>query len=1240
MNIIIELKTNITMKNIITLVLLALPIVLFSQTNTENYRKTTVFNVATQDGTVASTDEKIESIAYYDGLGRLKQKVSARAGGEQEDIIIPVVYDNLGRQVKEYLPYVNQGQSQGASSLAYRENNAIISILPQYYSNKYPDDFSETVINPYSEKLIERSPLSRLQKQGFPGADWKINETGEDHTIKFEYLTNSLDLNDVSKDNVKLFRVSHPQNDSQQIELTESGYYTQKTLYKVIIKNENWNLNQLNIKDNTTEEFKDKKGHIVLRRTFESGIKHDTYYIYDDYGNLTYILPPLALNATNITGQVLDKLCYQYKYDYRNRLVEKKMPDKGWEYIVYDKLDRAVLTQDANLRAQNKWMFTKYDVLGRIVYTGLYTTNTSVENVRQIVNGAQEVYESKVKVVQNYQGTYIYYTADVYPEGDKPIEILTVSYYDDYNIGDQITLNPASQTTGAWEGMSISLKIKGMPTISRVKVLGTNDWITTATYYDEKGRAWEYHSKNEYLNTENWELNKLDYTGNVLKTFSMLIKDGTMSTITTDNYTYNNMNKLLTHSQILNGGGEEVIKTNVYDELGNLKSKGVGGKLNESRLQNINHTYNVRGWLKEINDLEALNNSLFAYKVNYNTTELGGNNESLFNGNISETIWKTGRDVTNGNNITRGYAYNYDAFNRLTKGDYAYRNGNTGAFDFSSNSSKYEMSIGAFDKNGNIQSLNREVNKSGYRVNDAYTYSYSGNQLTDLTITDSNNYEETREYNYDFNGNLTSEYREYDEGINGEENRDIIYNHLDLPVEVTVEKEAIDPYDQNNQASIQGTITYVYDAVGVKIQKKVNDGTNVVITDYIGNAIYENDVLKSLSHEEGYIIPNSNGGFDYVYQYKDHLGNIRVSYTDSNKDNTIDVSEIIEENNYYPFGLRHKGYNNQISGTHYPYTYNGKEEQEELDLNWHDYGARNYDAALGRWMNIDPMAENYSTNSPYNYTINNPVYFVDPDGKQVDISYVYQKNVDGSDYTDADGNRVITGVNIVITGKVINFSDTDVDMVSAVSAISSTIEHLFNGQYDNLTVNTTVNFSVANSMEEVSEDDHLLVFANKGPNNTIEDEKGNQYGIMGVRNLFGGRVAFLDASLFADNLMVHYGARTALHEIGHLFNLRHESGGFMLQGHQAYSMSHAQICSIMLDYDLGNLNQGASYNPDGLPNEGDTVGDDIFELKNTKGRAKKLSDKEVIKSIEEQIKIFEARSKERRAAQRKRLFGE
>jgi len=179
-----------------------------------------------------------------------------------------------------------------------------------------------------------------------------------------------------------------------------------------------------------------------------------------------------------------------------------------------------------------------------------------------------------------------------------------------------------------------------------------------------------------------------------------------------------------------------------------------------------------------------------------------------------------------------------------------------------------------------------------------------------------------------------------------------------------------------NTFVISNTINYIYNASGQKVEKIVKDGATTITTNYLDGFQYKDNVLEFFPTAEGYV-QNENGVLGYVFQYKDHLGNVRVSY----KRNAQNVLEIVEENNYYAFGLLHKGYNHYVPGSVKNfYKYNGKELQDELGLNFYDYGARNYDPALGRWMNIDPLAEKGRRWSPYNYAMDNPVYFIDPDG--------------------------------------------------------------------------------------------------------------------------------------------------------------------------------------------------------------------------------------------------------------------
>ncbi|MEM7487445.1 MAG: RHS repeat-associated core domain-containing protein, partial [Bacteroidota bacterium] len=396
---------------------------------------------------------------------------------------------------------------------------------------------------------------------------------------------------------------------------------------------------------------------------------------------------------------------------------------------------------------------------------------------------------------------------------------------------------------------------------------------------------------------------------------------------------------------------EELIVYNRYDELGRLDHKKVGGTPGNSYgstagLQTVDYTYNVRDWLTDINDV-GTTDKLFNFHIDYNE-----GNGSLYNGNISRTQWRTAYTDSS----LKSYDYTYDALNRIT-----------GATD---NTGKFNVSNISYDKNGNIGTLQREgwtnanpnlSNNSGFGTMDNLVYDYdSGNKLnnvTDTNASDTYGFKDVNgsgtEYQYDQNGNMVSD---VNKGITN-----ITYNHLNLPTEVTLNS---------------GNIQYIYDATGIKQSKIVSTGAT---TDYAGSYIYDNGSLTFFNHPEGYIELNGSN-WDYIYQYKDHLGNIRLSYADDNADGSIATSEIREENNYYPFGLKHKGYNNLQNGRDHKYGFTGKEEQDELGLAWIDITARNYDAALGRWMNLDPLAEEMRRHSPYNYAFDNPIFFIDPDG--------------------------------------------------------------------------------------------------------------------------------------------------------------------------------------------------------------------------------------------------------------------
>lgn len=143
-------------------------------------------------------------------------------------------------------------------------------------------------------------------------------------------------------------------------------------------------------------------------------------------------------------------------------------------------------------------------------------------------------------------------------------------------------------------------------------------------------------------------------------------------------------------------------------------------------------------------------------------------------------------------------------------------------------------------------------------------------------------------------------------------------------------------------------------------------------------------VLSFFPHKEGYVNNRavytnpwdstpSSYVYEYVYNHTDHLGNVRLSYR---KNGTS--TQIIEENNYYPFGMKHKGYNDNSYGTAYKYKYNGKEFQDELNLNVYDFSARVFDpASVIAWQH-DPLSE--QTHTPYSLFYGNPIKYNDPTG--------------------------------------------------------------------------------------------------------------------------------------------------------------------------------------------------------------------------------------------------------------------
>ena len=395
-------------------------------------------------------------------------------------------------------------------------------------------------------------------------------------------------------------------------------------------------------------------------------------------------------------------------------------------------------------------------------------------------------------------------------------------------------------------------------------------------------------------------------------------------------YTYDHADRISKVRHSL-GGTSITLYDATYDNFGRLLTKQYHG----TSTNKLTYAYNLRSWLT------GISGTCFTQNLYYNT----GVGTAKYNGSISSITWKSGNEST-----VRGYKFTYDGLDRMLNATY----GETASI--STNANRFSENVTGYDKNGNIKSLQRygQTGASAYGLIDNLTFTLNGNQLSrvdDAVMASAygggfefkDGVKQVGEYTYDANGNLT---KDLNKGIT-----DIQYNCLNLPSAVTF--------------SDGSTITYVYAADGTKLRTVHKIGGATTTTDYCGNVVYENGAQKLLITEEGYITLSDN---KYYYYLKDHQGNNRV---------VINQSGAVEEtNHYYLFG----GVFASSTSTQ-PYKYNSKEYDTKKGLNWYDYGARHYDAVLGRFMTVDPLAEKYYSESLYTYCYSNPINCIDPNGK-------------------------------------------------------------------------------------------------------------------------------------------------------------------------------------------------------------------------------------------------------------------
>ncbi|QEC40970.1 DUF6443 domain-containing protein [Pseudobacter ginsenosidimutans] len=855
---------------------------------------------------------------YLDGYGRPVQIVQKQANPAQQDVITMHTYDASGREVQQYLPFASGNNGDVKTNAA--------SLQTSFNQGMFP---GETHF--YSQLTIENSPLNRTLNTYAPGSSW----AGSNRGTNIKYLLNSV-IDEVRIWNVALTQGSLPVSNTT---------YSAGQLTKKLTKEE---------KNVQVIEYQDKAGKLIMRKTQLSAAADDgtgsphagwlcSYYVYDDYDRLRFILTPRVIELLNgswtITQSISDELCIRMEYDDWDRNIIKKTPGADEQRFVYDKIGRLVMSQDGNLRNDKKWQYYKYDDLDRITASGLLTDPANYNNLTYHANLATSgtthpvlASYTTIELSRNYYDNYSWVSgtgSGLSSSLDATHTSNTNYFYSAASANNYPYAQPITQSS----------LTRGMTTGTKIAVLGTSQFLYTVTFYDDKARIIQAQGTNLSNGVDKSTI-QFNWAGAPLRTLEEHAKTSAPNpnhrVLTKMDYDHENriLNVKKTIESNINGTAfttpEKTIFTQTYDATGHVKTKSFGlHPVSGLPLETQTFDYNLRGWITGINKLytQAGNNAnYFGLELGYDKQATTAGTTSfipIYNSNAAGLIWKS-----KGDGIARKYDFTYDNANRLTTAPFLQNSsGSTWEktnLDFSVNSIGY-------DYNGNIKSLNQNGFVLGGSPNiDNLTYKYlnneQGNKL--MNVIDNSNVASSKlgdfhysvsktpasiDYTYDFNGNKKSDVNK---------NISLItYNHLNLPSVISI--------------TGKGTISYTYDAAGNKLKKIVQEnnaivpfnGTNyttniTTTTSYLGDFIYFSktfsntslssfnipESLQQMAHEEGrarlVTLSAGNQSFAFDYFLKDHLGNIRITLTDELKEDvypaaTLETNGISTEKEFY-----------------------------------------------------------------------------------------------------------------------------------------------------------------------------------------------------------------------------------------------------------------------------------------------------------------------------------------------------
>lgn len=841
-----------------------------------------------------------QSTVYFDGFGRKMESVDKQMSPLKNDLVQAFVYDpSTGREIYHYLPFTSNNTQSG--DIVNDGNFKLDPIQQQvaFYNSTMSATGQSGEYNTgpkllnwgYSQAVFENATLNRVTATYPPGSNW----VGATRGAGKVYSINK------AVDNVQVWYI-HAGRGSIPYNL---GTYADGQLSKFIETDAN---------GIQTIQFKDKDGHVILQKVqlsaaSDNGTGSDhmgwlcTYYVYDDYDNLRFIITPNAINQiytqgagwTSISQTIADELCYRFEYDLFNRVIVKKTPGTpsgagGEIWTVYDQRNRPVMQQDGNLRAKQQWEYIQYDALDRPTVTGIITDASNYNNL-------------------DYH-TGLAANSITYPNpANYTNELLSQTHYDDYsnmNTANTSSLSTSMDASSAGSGNSNfaatnnsaplysqpvtqSPLTRGLVTWTKEEVIGqglnpNSTYLYSVSFYDNKGRVIQTQSINitggEDINTVQYDFSGKALT-NVL-THTAVGTNGNQTHTSVDKMSYDHAGRLLTVTRSLSSvinsisvstNAPIMITSDTYNELGQLQQKKLGQQRDANNnpvsapMETLSYDYTLQGALLGINrnylspgySAPAGGSNFFGMELSYDKqTSVTGHNYAAvqYNGNFTGQSWKTA-----GDGIDRQYNYVYDNAKRMTGASFVQNSsGSTwdnGFVDFS-------VSGITYDYNGNLLGKNQ----TGFRVGGAgaidqltYTYFPASNRLQNV-IDGVNNpashlgdFISSQTYMTSLGNSKTvanaAAYTDYGYDANGNVTKDlnkdigtsssvgIVYNYLNLPMSVTFANK--------------GTIQFVYDAAGNKLSKTITENNATV--SYNGTN-YTTNATTTFNYINGFVYKN------------------------------------------------------------------------------------------------------------------------------------------------------------------------------------------------------------------------------------------------------------------------------------------------------------------------------------------------------------------------------------------------